>query len=101
MNSKLIAARLIAVLLLVIPGFAATYGFLEIKNAIFDYVAAHGDDEIIKPTFGWLKLIKGLIFFGCGAGFIGGWIFYRDKKRNYVAPRFRKKRPRPQNNSDG
>ena len=31
-------------------------------------------------------------------GFIGGWIFYRDRKRGYVAPRFKEKvarRPRP------
>lgn len=96
MNSKLIAARLLAVILLVIPGLAATYGFLEIKNAIFDYIAAHGDEAVeANPVFAWGKLIKGVILFGCGVGFIGGWIFYRDRKRNYVAPRFRQKRKRP------
>lgn len=83
--------RLIAILLLVIPGFLATYGFLEMKNAIFDYVAAHGDEGNI-PTFNWGKLIWGVVLFGAGAGFIGGWIFYRDRKRNYVAPRFREKK---------
>lgn len=81
--------RLIAILLLVIPGFLATYGFLEIKNAVFDYVAAHGNEEV-TAVFNWGQFILGFILFAAGVGFIGGWIFFRDRKRNYVAPRFRR-----------
>jgi type II secretory pathway component PulF len=86
MNVKI--QRFIAVMLLVIPGFIATYGFLLMKNVWFTYFALQ---EIL-----WWKGILGLLMFVLGIAFIGGWIFFRDRKRNYVAPRFRKKRPRPQ-----
>lgn len=77
-------SRFIAVLLLVIPGWLATYGFLLMKNSIFDSFG--------PGVFPWLKFIGGLLLFVVGVGFIGGWIFYRDRKRNYVAPRFREKK---------
>lgn len=86
---KLIAARFIAILLLVIPGIMATYGFLEIKNALFDFFAGLGEQQ--GASFNWLQMLTGVVLFTVGAGFIGGWIFFRDRKRNYVAPRFRKK----------
>jgi hypothetical protein len=77
-------SRFIAVLLLVIPGLLATYGFLLMKNAVF---------EAFGPgTLPWIKFIIGFILFGLGIAFVGGWIFYRDRKRNYVAPRFREKK---------
>jgi len=88
-------SRFIAVLLLVIPGLLATYGFILIKNALYDYFTQFGNDDI-TPDFGWGGFIGGLLLFMIGVGFIGGWIFFRDRKRNYVAPRFKeKKRPRP------
>lgn len=77
-------SRFIAVLLLVIPGWAATYGFLLMKNAVF---ASFG-----PGAFPWLSFLAGLLLFILGVAFIGGWIFYRDRKRNYVAPRFREKK---------
>ena len=93
---KDIAYRFVAIMLLVIPGVIATYGFLEMKDAVFDYVAAHGSG-VADVRFPWWRMIFGFILFGCGVGFIGGWIFFRDRKRNYVAPRFksrnRKKKP--------
>lgn len=91
---RLVLSRFLAVLLLVIPGIGAAYGFLQIKNTLFDYFAAFGPDDPV-PVFNWLRFIFGLILFLGGVGFIAGWIFFRDRKRNYVAPRFRKKRPRP------
>lgn len=89
------ATRFIAILMLVIPGLMATYGFLLMKNTIFQYIADQGNEQLSNPSFGWLSLIAGFILFGIGVGFIGGWIFFRDRKRNYVAPRFNKKKPRP------
>jgi hypothetical protein len=89
-----VTARFIAILILVIPGIAATYGFLRMKDALFDYFIAFGDDGV-TPSFAWLTFIGGFILFAIGIAFIGGWIFFRDRKHNYVAPRFRKKRPRP------
>jgi hypothetical protein len=90
---NLIATRLIAILLLVIPGLAAAYGFIEMKNVIFQYISDTGNDKI-EAHFAWLRMIKGLVLFAIGAGFIGGWTFYRDRKRNYVAPRFMPKKNR-------
>jgi hypothetical protein len=74
-------SRFVAVLLLVFPGWMATYGFLIMKNSIFD---AFG-----PGLFPWFKFLGGFVLFAAGVAFIGGWIFYRDRKRNYVAPRFR------------
>lgn len=90
-------ARLIAIIMLVIPSLMATYGFLLMKNAVFQYIADHGNDQLSNPSFGWLSLIGGFILFAIGIGFIGGWIFFRDRKRNYVSSRFKKKKPRPAN----
>jgi hypothetical protein len=86
---RLKLSRFIAVLMLVIPGFIATYGFLLIKDSIF----AAFDPNVYG--FPWGKLVLGVFLFLAGVAFLGGWIFFRDRKRNYVAPRFKVKRPRP------
>jgi hypothetical protein len=80
--------RFIAALLLVIPGITATYGFLAMKDAFF---AQFGAEET-HPHVLWGKMILGFFLFAFGVAFIGGWIFFRDRKRNYVAPRFKAKR---------
>ncbi|GAC43708.1 DUF2627 domain-containing protein [Paenibacillus popilliae] len=87
-----VIARFFAILLLVIPGLLATFGFLTMKNVIFDYIADCGNDGLAAPSFGWLPFLGGFIMFAIGVAFIGGWVFYRDRKRNYVASRFRKKK---------
>jgi hypothetical protein len=80
--------RFIAVLMLVIPGAMATYGFLAMKDAWFaQFAAAEANPHIL-----WGKFVIGLILFLAGVAFIGGWTFFRDRKRNYVAPRFKAKR---------
>ena len=89
---KLILSRLIAILLLVIPGIGAAYGFLLMKDALFLYFADMGNVELQNPDFAWGKFILGFLLFIAGVSFIGGWIFYRDRKRNYLQPRFRPKR---------
>jgi hypothetical protein len=86
---KLTISRFIAVLMLVIPGFFATYGFLLIKDSLF---AAF---DPLAERFPWGKLVLGVFLFLAGVAYLGGWIFFRDRKRNYVAPRFKAKRPRP------
>ncbi|MFD0694926.1 DUF2627 domain-containing protein [Paenibacillus sp. GCM10027628] len=80
--------RFIAILLLVIPGLAATYGFLAMKDAVF--AQFNGEDGHVL----WGKFSFGLLLFLIGVAFIGGWTFFRDRKRNYVAPRFKAKRPK-------
>lgn len=97
---KLILSRLIAVILLVIPGIGAAYGFLLMKNALFNYFADMGNVDLQTPRFSWGLFILGFLIFIAGVSFIGGWIFFRDRKRNYLAPRFRPKRPRPARSGD-
>ncbi len=80
--------RFIAVMLLVIPGITATYGFLMMKDAFFAQFAAPESN----PHVLWGKMFLGLFLFVLGIAFIGGWTFFRDRKRNYLAPRFKPKR---------
>lgn len=91
---KMVISRFIAILMLVIPGVIACIGFLKMKDALFFYFSDFGNESVV-PQFQWLTFLLGFIMFFAGAGFIGGWIFFRDRKRNYVAPRFKEKRPRP------
>ncbi|MEB3103511.1 DUF2627 domain-containing protein [Ferviditalea candida] len=76
--------RFIAVVLLVVPGIVAAYGFILMKDAVFESFG--------PPVMPWGKFLLGILFFLIGVFFVGGWIFYRDRKRNYVAPRFKEKR---------
>lgn len=81
--------RMIALLILVLPGALAVVGVKLMRDSVFD---------ILQPVFPWLwlQLVAGFLFFLFGVCFIGGWIFYRDRKRHYVADRFKKNQtPRP------
>ncbi|WP_427050226.1 DUF2627 domain-containing protein [Paenibacillus sp. TC-CSREp1] len=91
MNTKLVFARFLAIIVLVIPGLMAMKGFLMMKDALFLYYAEHGND-LISPGFQWLSFFGGLALFAAGMSFLGGWILFRDRKRNYVGPRFRSKK---------
>ncbi|MNW46166.1 hypothetical protein D3C74_234460 [compost metagenome] len=88
---KLMLSRFIAIILLAIPGLLATIGFLKMKDAFFLFVSRHGDDSLTSVTFDWLDFGIGFVLFAIGIGFLAGWIFFRDRKRNYVGPRFRTK----------
>lgn len=87
---KLFISRFIAILILVFPGLLAMKGFLMMKDAIFNYISMHGDDSAI-PNFEWLHFGGGLLLFVAGMTFLGGWILARDRKKNYVGPRFKEK----------
>ncbi|WP_040951291.1 DUF2627 domain-containing protein [Gorillibacterium massiliense] len=93
---KLLISRIIAVLFLVVPGIAAAYGFMMVKDSLFDYIGRSSS----SVSFGWSSFVPGLLLFFLGAGFIGGWVFYRDRKRNYVAPRFKAKRKPVRHNQE-
>ncbi|MNO87450.1 hypothetical protein D3C76_788720 [compost metagenome] len=92
---KLLISRFIAILILVIPGLMAMKGFLMMKDSIFDYISLHGDTTVTDPTFQWLFFGGGLLLFVVGMTFLGGWILTRDRKRNYVGPRFKEKQKQP------
>ncbi|GGH79474.1 cell division protein FtsX [Pullulanibacillus pueri] len=78
-------AKYMALIIIVIPIVLAVIGVKLMRDTVFD---------IINTPFTnlWLQFITGLLLFIIGIAFIGGWIFYRDRKRNYVAKRFKKKK---------
>lgn len=73
--------RFIALLILVIPGVLGVYGWTLMRNAFFSLL----DPNI---SFQWLHFLSGLLLFLIALLFIGGFIFYRDKKRKRVQTRF-------------
>ena len=68
-----------ALLILVIPGAMAVYGWTMMRDAIF---------STFGESFEWLHFILGLFLFIISLAFVGGFIFYRDKKRKKVQKRF-------------
>lgn len=75
--------RLIALTILLIPGFIAALGIKLMRDMFFG---------IAQPPFSilWLQFLVGLLLFLFGLGFVGGFILHRDRKRNKVQPRFKK-----------
>ncbi|RKD26031.1 hypothetical protein BEP19_01260 [Ammoniphilus oxalaticus] len=74
----LLAQRLLAVLIIVIPGIMAGYGWNLMRDAIFANFTAAG------TPFPVLKLIGGLTLFLLGTFFIAGFFLYRDKKKKLL-----------------
>lgn len=68
-------ARFIAILLIFIPGALGAFGIKLMRDALFADVYP----LLVNET---LQFIVGLILFIFGFGFVGGFIFHRDKKRN-------------------
>jgi len=73
-------ARLLALIIVVIPGVIAVYGVRLMRDTVF---------SVLNWPFSilWLQFLSGLIMFLAGLAFIGGFIFYRDKKRKKVTKR--------------
>jgi len=79
--------RIIALIILVIPGFMAALGIKLMRDMTFGILQ--------KPIpFLWLQFLLGLVFFISGLSFVAGFIFYRDRKRNKVQQRFQGKERR-------
>ncbi len=73
-------ARFFAFLLLLIPGVIATIGIKYIRDTLFN--------ELHWPfPYLWLQALIGFIMIIIGIGFIGGFIYHRDKKRQRVKKR--------------
>jgi len=77
--------RIIALLILLIPGFLAGLGIKLMRDMTFGILQA-------PIPFLWLQFLIGLILFAGGIGFIAGFILHRDRKRNKVQPRFQEKK---------
>jgi hypothetical protein len=78
-------ARIIALLMLLLPGLLAGYGIKLMRDMLFG---------VLQSPFPylWVQFLAGFLFFVIGLGFIGGFILHRDRKRNKVQDRFKKKR---------
>jgi ABC-type transport system involved in multi-copper enzyme maturation permease subunit len=77
--------RFIALMIMVIPAVIAGYGIKLMRDTIFTLV------NTPYPNLS-IQFIVGFILFLAGLSFIGGFIFYRDKKNGKIAPRFKKRR---------
>ncbi|MEH7107217.1 MULTISPECIES: DUF2627 domain-containing protein [Bacillaceae] len=75
--------RIIALIILLIPGMLAAWGIKLMRDMTFG---------ILQPPFPYLviQFLAGLIFLIGGLGFIAGFILHRDRKRNKVQQRFKK-----------
>lgn len=72
--------RLIAVLVLFIPGLIAAYGIKLMRDTLFS------EFNILFINVG-IQFVIGLILFLAGIAFIGGFIIHRDRKRNLMKKR--------------
>jgi hypothetical protein len=75
--------RIIALLILVIPGFLAGFGIKLMRDMTFGILQS-------PIPFLWLQFLLGLILFIGGLAFVAGFIFHRDRKGNKVQDRFKK-----------
>lgn len=76
--------RIIALIVLLIPGAFAAYGIKLMRDMVFG---------ILQSPFPylWMQFLAGLLFFVLGLGFIAGFVLHRDRKKNKVQPRFQNK----------
>lgn len=75
-------ARIIALIIMLIPGVLAGYGVKLMRDMVFG---------ILQPPFTvlWIQFFIGLLLFLAGLAFIAGFILHRDRKKNKVQARFR------------
>ncbi|KMM37888.1 DUF2627 domain-containing protein [Guptibacillus hwajinpoensis] len=73
--------RLIALLIVLIPGIFGVIGIKLMRDVLFGVLNAPFTSLVVQ-------FILGLLFLILGLAFVGGFIFYRDRKRNKVQDRF-------------
>lgn len=73
--------RLVAFLILFIPGAFAAYGIKIMRDMVFGI-------KLSPYPFLWLQFLVGLILMIGGIGFIAGFVLHRDRKKNKVQSRF-------------
>lgn len=77
--------RIIAVLLLFIPGIIAAFGIKLMRDSLFDEFYS------IFIYIG-VQFTIGLILFLIGIGFIGGFIVHRDRRKQLVKKEIKNKK---------
>lgn len=75
--------RFIAVLIVISPVILGMYGIKLMRDTFFGIL------NNPYPVL-WFQFIIGALAFAVGLFLIGGFIFYRDRKRNKVKPNFLK-----------
>ena len=75
--------RIIALIILLIPGAIAAYGIKLMRDMVFGILQS-------PFPFLWLQFLAGLFLFLLGLGFVAGFVLHRDRKKNKVQPRFKK-----------
>jgi hypothetical protein len=76
---RIIYERVLAILIMCIPGFLAVYGWTWMRDVLFNYFAGKG--------FAWLPFLGGLLLFLAGLAFLAGFLFRHDMKRAKIQPR--------------
>ncbi|ALC81536.1 MULTISPECIES: DUF2627 domain-containing protein [Bacillus] len=75
--------RIIALLILLIPGIIAGVGIKLMRDTFFGV--------LVSPfSILWVQGFIGMICFAFGLYIVAGFILFRDRKRNNVSARFRK-----------
>lgn len=75
--------RLIAFIILLIPGITAAYGIKLMRDSVFS--------KLLEPyPVLWLQFTLGLVFTVLGIGFFAGFLLNRDRKKGTVSKRFQK-----------
>ncbi|MGE6488535.1 DUF2627 domain-containing protein [Paenisporosarcina sp. NPDC076898] len=81
--------RMLAFLVLLIPGLMAAGGIKLIRDTIFG--------KLIGPIpFLWLQLLIGIALLVIGFGFFAGFLLHRDRKNGKVQAKFAKEKPKKQ-----
>ncbi|MFY4776243.1 DUF2627 domain-containing protein [Metabacillus sp. RGM 3146] len=75
--------RILALCIMLIPGLLAAWGIKLMRDMLFGILNA-------PFPYLWMQFIGGLVFFVGGLSFVGGFVFYRDRKRSKVQQRFQK-----------
>lgn len=78
-------ARLLALIILVIPGILAAYGIKLMRDTFF------GIYNLGTLPLG-LQFMFGLVFVILGVGFFAGFLLRRDRKNGRVSERFKEKK---------
>lgn len=75
--------RLVAFIILLIPGIMAAYGIKLMRDTLFN--------KLLEPFPAlWLQFTFGTLFVVLGIGFFAGFLLNRDRKKGTVSKRFQK-----------
>ncbi|BAQ11206.1 yqzf protein [Bacillus sp. OxB-1] len=77
-------ARLMAFIVLLIPGLIAAWGIKLMRDALFGILYS-------PIPFGWLQFLIGLLMMAGGIGFFAGFLLRRDRRTGRVQERFKQK----------